>query len=246
MSIEKDLAKYIEFGLKTGCFETLETKKVMDYLKLTSKEQVDVLKNSAKFKELKRLKNKVFTNERKLGFKNEAEFERWVNVAKTHKNWGFVKDKDALIKKYKNGDFGFKNFKNFYSWYETCEKECCYCGTKEADLIKIFRTHEADKKPLYSKKPGFSANLQIEKRNPNKPYHPSNCVLACALCNNAKSDVINDENFSNYFANAVKKFIKDVLKYGANANQMPCYDEIDAKLGTYKKDDKTIYMSLNI
>ncbi|WP_258554252.1 hypothetical protein [Helicobacter cinaedi] len=36
--------------------------------------------------------------------------------------------------------------------------------------------------------------------------------MACVLCNNAKSDMINAENFKEYFGEAIGKFVADLYK----------------------------------
>ena len=69
-----------------------------------------------------------------------------------------------------------------------------------------------DSKKIESKKPSFTATLQIDKKDPDNGYKADNCVLACVLCNNAKSDMINDENFKNYFGEAIGKFVADLYK----------------------------------
>ena len=172
----------------------------------------------------------------RTGFANAEKFEQWVEKVITHKEWGFVKadDKfDGLIAKYERGDFGFRSFKNFYEWYESMPKECCYCGTSEGDLKKLFKEindeSERKEKPLYSKKCGFTSALQVEKLNPNKPYNESNCKLVCAFCNNAKSDMVNNKNFEKYFAKAIKDFLQDMREKGRKENEMPFFEAKDSK-----------------
>lgn len=174
----------------------------------------------------------------RTGFANVGKFTQWALKAKEHKSWGFVKtdDKfDVLIKKYNDGDFGFRTFKNFYKWYESQPKECCYCGTNEKDLEKLFKVKNDESeqnKKLYSKKRGFTATLQIEKLNPNKPYNESNCALACAFCNNAKSDMVNDKNFREFAKAHIKPLLDGFIN--GKSNEMPFFDEDDSKI--YLKD----------
>ena len=92
---------------------------------------------------------------------------------------------------------GFE-FKEFYKWYKKQEKSCYYCGTTE----KVLKAHK-----IKSKKKSFTGTLHIDKKDPDKPYTSANCVLACALCNNAKSDMINAENFKTYFGEKMGEFI---------------------------------------
>ncbi|MBF7047814.1 hypothetical protein IY804_06995 [Campylobacter volucris] len=53
--------------------------------------------------------------------------------------------------------------------------------------------------------------MQIERLDPDKGYNEENCVLACCICNNAKSDMINTENFKKYFGKHIKSFYEDLL-----------------------------------
>lgn len=139
---------------------------------------------------------------------------------------GVGKDEVALFKKSKAYDKlkfvrskfskerqkGFKSFANFYKWYSSQEQKCHYCGTSQDELKRLF-----DKKALSSSK--FSSTLHIEQKRAKKGYTADNCVLACALCNNAKSDMINEANFQKYFANSVKEFVNDLL-LGKITNQI--------------------------
>ena len=99
---------------------------------------------------------------------------------------------------------GFKTFAKFYAWHNTQAQKCYYCGTSQDELNKLF-----GKELIESKK--FSESLHIERKDSNKGYSENNCVLACALCNNAKSDMISDENFKAYFGDKMREFIADLL-----------------------------------
>lgn len=203
------------------------------YQDKTKIDKIETLKN--KFKPLK----KMWAGQKhRTGFANVGKFTQWVVNAKKHQSWGFVKNDDkfdVLIKKYNDGDFGFRTFKNFYKWYEDQPKKCCYCGTSEKDLEILFKVKndesERDKK-LYSKKRGFTSALQIEKLNPNKPYNEFNCALACAFCNNAKSDMVNKENFEKFAKAHIKPLLDEFIK--GKSNEMPFFDEGDSKI--YQKD----------
>lgn len=103
------------------------------------------------------------------------------------------------------GKNDFSDFRSFYIWFNKQKKQhgdfqCFYCGTKEESLKKLF-----EKKALDSKK--FNGTLHIERLNSDKPYNEKNCVLACSICNNAKSDFISCKEFKAYFAQSVKSFI---------------------------------------
>ena len=108
-------------------------------------------------------------------------------------------------------DEKFEEMKKFALWYEKArinpkERKCHYCEITEENLKKLF-----DNKVIQSKKPSFNSTLQIERLNPNKGYVEDNCVLACCICNNAKSDMINAENFKEYFAKKIECFYNSLL-----------------------------------
>ena len=114
---------------------------------------------------------------------------------------------------------------------ESQPKECYYCGTTQVQLNKLFKKNDTDEsewdKTLYSKKTGFTAELQVEKLNPNKPYNESNCKLACAFCNNAKSDMVNADNFKKFAENHIKPLLDGFL--GGVSNEMPFFEAKDSE-----------------
>lgn len=101
---------------------------------------------------------------------------------------------------------GFKTFANFYDWYRAQNQKCHYCGTAQGELERLF-----DDELVSSSK--FTATLHVEQKTPKQGYNKDNCVLSCALCNNAKSDMISYENFKKYFADSMQRFIKDLLMW---------------------------------
>lgn len=66
-------------------------------------------------------------------------------------------------------------------------RKCYYCGIKEEDFIRIWRKFYGGK--TRGKK------LEVDRRDNEKGYTLKNCVLACSICNNAKSDKFTDEEF---------------------------------------------------
>ncbi|WP_052768375.1 hypothetical protein [Campylobacter lari] len=101
----------------------------------------------------------------------------------------------------------FGSARKFISWYKKQEKECYYCKIAQSDIANLFKN-----KLITSKKPSFNSSLQIERLDPDKGYNEENCVLACCICNNAKSDMISASDFEKYFSNSVKNFYKDLLE----------------------------------
>lgn len=104
---------------------------------------------------------------------------------------------------------GFKSFKAFYKClfgdgFAIDKAKCYYCEITQEEITEIF-----NKKFIESKK--FSPTMNIERLDSNNGYTPDNTALACPLCNNAKSDMISDDNFQKYFKKSMREFIKDLL-----------------------------------
>ena len=71
--------------------------------------------------------------------------------------------------------------------YKRDGRRCHYCRIKEGDFIRIWG-------PFYGGKTR-GRKLEIDRKDNQKDYSEENCVLVCALCNNAKSDKFTDEEF---------------------------------------------------
>lgn len=101
------------------------------------------------------------------------------------------------------------DFAAFLDWW--CKKSdgngirhCCYCGIEEAKSQAAF-----EKGLVQSKK--FTGTLHIDKKDPDKGYNRKNCEFACALCNNAKSDIFTEKDFEKFIAPAIKKYWNDCI-----------------------------------
>ena len=70
--------------------------------------------------------------------------------------------------------------------YERDGHTCHYCGIHEDDFVRIWRT-------FYGGKRGRT--LEVDRKDNGQGYEIENCVLACAVCNNAKSDKFAYEEF---------------------------------------------------
>lgn len=83
-------------------------------------------------------------------------------------------------------------------------RRCYYCGIEEAKSKAAF-----EKGLVQSKK--FTGTLHIDKKDPDKGYNRDNCEFACALCNNAKSDIFTEKDFEKSLAPAIKKYWNDCV-----------------------------------
>ncbi|MGX2981912.1 hypothetical protein [Helicobacter sp. 23-1045] len=132
---------------------------------------------------------------------NEIEVDK-IKADTKYKDFIKLRKRFNSFDKERKADFG--GFRAFYEWYSAQEPKCYYCGTTQAQLEQLFN----DELILSTK---FNPTLHIEQKTPKQGYKSTNRVLACALCNNAKSDMISDENFRAYFADCVRKFVADLL-----------------------------------
>lgn len=100
-----------------------------------------------------------------------------------------------------------RDFTLFLKWWYNQKRECYYCGIR-GDVVK----EAFESGIIASKKRSFSGTLQIDKKNPDKGYNKDNCVFACVLCNNAKSDMITSEDFKKILAPAFSDYWKEIEK----------------------------------
>ena len=71
--------------------------------------------------------------------------------------------------------------------YERDGNNCYYCGIKEEDFFRIWGKFYGGKTR--------GQKLEVDRRDNKKEYTLENCVLACSICNNAKSDKFTDKEF---------------------------------------------------
>ena len=104
---------------------------------------------------------------------------------------------------------GFRNdFKGFYQWYEKQPRVCFYCEIKEDITQWLFKN-----KVITSTKPSWTkGNLEVERKD-GDVYNEDNCALACALCNNAKSDLISSSvDFKKYIAPGIRAYQEELYR----------------------------------
>lgn len=71
--------------------------------------------------------------------------------------------------------------------YSRDGRTCHYCGIKESDFLSIWGEFYGGKKR--------GGILEIDRKDNAMGYEIDNCVLACAICNNAKSDKFTYDEF---------------------------------------------------
>lgn len=130
----------------------------------------------------------------------ETEDEREI-IKKIKGKYSLIEKKDT-----ENGtkELQFESSKVMYKWYKNQDRKCYYCGTEEWVVADLFENKILDTKRSRGK------SLEIERKNSiSNDYSIENCVLACHICNNTKSDFITENDFKKHFAPLIKKFLSE-------------------------------------
>ena len=97
----------------------------------------------------------------------------------------------------------------FYDWFKEQNDKCGYCGIAQEDLYKIFSKKLL---PLNDKLKRSSGTLEIERLDSSDSYEKTNMILACPLCNNAKSNLIDEVSWREYFVAPMQKYYQKLLR----------------------------------
>ncbi len=73
--------------------------------------------------------------------------------------------------------------------YERDGRTCHYCGIAEKDFLTIWGEFYGSKRR--------GSTLEVDRKDNSRGYEIDNCVLVCAICNNAKSDKFLYDEFLN-------------------------------------------------
>lgn len=125
------------------------------------------------------------------------------------------KELEDIDKKVRDSFFN-GSLADFCEWYFSKKQECCYCGITQDKLNELFKS-----KKIQAKKTSHTATLQIDKQNPYDGYNAKNCVLACSLCNNAKSDMISATNYKKFFGEKMGEFLEKLYKEEIDNDHKP-------------------------
>ena len=139
----------------------------------------------------------------------------------------------------KNKKFFDDDFDEFLSWWVKDKhgeqinivkparigniKRCFYCGITEEQLAEILKyKYDSSEVGPYTKykyhkskksedgKGWNGPHMEIEKLDPNLEYKTENCVFACHICNNAKTDIIEATDFIDNIVPGIKKYYKNL------------------------------------
>ncbi|MDQ7058626.1 MAG: hypothetical protein Q9N62_09350 [Ghiorsea sp.] len=165
------------------------------------------LKGPSKYKEATEVKSKgTVVGE----FKKQSDIsnEEYINLEKEHSD-DIKKIKSEFTGKRKDWRGGVVAF---YDWYKGQGQACRYCGISQDELYKLFSKDKNKKLPLNDAVKRSSGTLEIERRDSeSNEYNAENCILACPLCNNAKSNLIDEENWMSLFVEPMREYYKKLL-----------------------------------
>jgi len=119
-----------------------------------------------------------------------------------HKYYTFYFNKDRE-------DF-FANFDECIKWFQKQNCKCGYCGINQKELLSIVCKRDRNL-TLNRKSKRSKGTLEIEKKDSKESYTYDNCILACPLCNNAKSNLIDENDWRNIFAKPMREYYKKIL-----------------------------------
>lgn len=88
--------------------------------------------------------------------------------------------------------------------YKRDGRRCHYCRIKEGNFIRIWGSFYGGETR--------GRKLEIVWKDNHKDHSEENCVLACTLCNNAKSDKFTDEEFRKLGGVIREIWLKKILR----------------------------------
>jgi len=105
----------------------------------------------------------------------------------------------------------FREPDKLIEWFNNQNDNCNYCKITQSELLKIVRARNGNL-TLNQKTKRSKGSLEIEKLDPNKGYTFNNSVLSCPFCNNAKSNLISEDDWRKFFAPAMMDYFNSILK----------------------------------
>lgn len=104
----------------------------------------------------------------------------------------------------------FGDLDKIFDWYDEQNNSCHYCEIHQDDLYRLVSIRGGNL-TLNGKTKRFKGTLEIDKKNPSGDYTCENSVLCCPFCNNAKSNLISDFDWREFFKDAMKRYLSSQL-----------------------------------
>lgn len=172
-------------------------------------------------------KSLVDANDAKKSYANINDYFMWkmgVKLEELMQIKRYFSDYHKLYKDYYNDDreFFFSKPVELINWFKEQNYQCGYCGVTKDELkeIAISRGLKQGLKRNFTLNKGkkrSQGTLEIERLNSdqnkdkNNGYEFNNCILACPLCNNAKSNLIDQDAWRGVFVDPMRKYYKQLL-----------------------------------
>lgn len=93
-------------------------------------------------------------------------------------------------------DLAFSVFSSWYGMNDKYSRACEYCKVTEEKINTLIKNKLIYTKRNYAR----GRSMEVDKRDPAKPYVLSNLVMSCYWCNNAKTDEFTEEEFKSIAA----------------------------------------------
>jgi 5-methylcytosine-specific restriction endonuclease McrA len=133
-----------------------------------------------------------------------------------------IRDLKIRFQRYQelNNAYNNEDRKNIFSdpdkivkWFESEGNKCGYCGISQDQLHEVVKKRNGNL-TLNAKKKRSKGTLEIERLNPSleQGYQYGNIILACPLCNNAKSNLIDEASWRELFVPSMRKYYEKILK----------------------------------
>ncbi|MBN2767862.1 MAG: hypothetical protein JXQ68_02060 [Campylobacterales bacterium] len=124
---------------------------------------------------------------------------------------------------------GFKSIVKFYDWYKKQPQVCGYCYISQKELYELFTKNENKKLPLNNAIKRSYGTLEIERKDSTtNTYDDTNSILTCPLCNNAKSNLIDEDSWFSLFVSPMREYYKKLLNRDLEYD-LPIFDRTDNK-----------------
>lgn len=124
------------------------------------------------------------TMEKMLSEKYGLSYEKHLTEIKRIQNLCTYKENGVTKKRFGDKEEFLKWY--FEKWSPDGSAVREYCGISEKDCKDLLHTKRAATR---------GQHLEVERRIPDDDYNTKNCILACYVCNNAKSDFMSKEEF---------------------------------------------------
>ncbi|WP_170178620.1 hypothetical protein [Flammeovirga pectinis] len=105
----------------------------------------------------------------------------------------------------------FADPKTLIEWFNNQNNSCHYCDITQEEVLKIVDLRGGNM-TLNNLQKRSKGSLEIEKLDSNKGYTFDNSVLACPFCNNAKSNLISDEDWKLHFSKPMRKYLQSLIQ----------------------------------